>query len=65
MARTGKKPIDNPNGIIIIQASDEGLELKVSQELSYEQAKHLLFEALQLVGFYEESSCIPDNAVLQ
>lgn len=55
----------HPNGIIIIQASDEGLELKVSQELSYEQAKHLLFEALQLVGFYEESSCIPDNAVLQ
>lgn len=57
--------ISRPNGIVIIQATEEGLELKVSNNLSYEEASFLLAEAFNVVGFYEESSCIPDNAVLQ
>lgn len=66
MARTGKKHINAvPEGIIIILAKEEGFELKISQNLNYDQAKHLLVEALHVIGLYEESGCIPDNMMLQ
>ncbi len=67
MARIGKKLTDSPppDGIVIIQADENGFELKMSENLNYEQAKHLLVEALYIVGFYEENSCIPDNKTLQ
>ena len=66
MARTGKKHTDDPpQGIVIIQATEEGFELKISQNLNYESAKYLLVEALYIIGAYEENSCIPDNMTLQ
>jgi len=66
LAETGKKRTDKaPQGIVIIRAAEDGFELKFSQELNYEDAKYLLVEALYILGFYEESSCIPDNMTLQ
>ena len=66
MAKTGAKHTDDvPEGIVIIQATSEGFELKISQNLNYDQAKHLLVEALHVIGIYEKNSCIPDNMVLQ
>ena len=66
MARTGKKPIDSsPAGIVIIQADEEGFDLKISQNMNYDDAKHLLMEALHIIRAYEESGCIPDNMTLQ
>ena len=66
MAKTGEKHTDDvPEGIVIIQATSEGFELKISQNLNYDQAKHLLVEALHVIGIYEKNSCIPDNMVLQ
>jgi hypothetical protein len=67
LARIGKKLTDSspPAGIVIIQATESGFELKMSENLNYDQVKHLLIEALHIVGFYEENSCIPDNQLLQ
>jgi hypothetical protein len=65
LEETGKKPTKAPSGIIIIQATEEGMDVKVAEHLSYEDAQYLLIEALHVVRLYEESSCIPDNVVLQ
>jgi hypothetical protein len=65
LEETGKKPTKVPSGIIIIEATDHGMDLKVAEHLSYEDLQCLLMEALHLVRNYERNSCIPDNAVLQ
>jgi hypothetical protein len=53
------------NGIIIIEARENGMDLKVAEHLSYEDVQLLLIEAMNIVRNYEINSCIPDNAVLQ
>lgn len=60
-----KKHTDPPQGIVIIQADGDGLDVKISQNMNYEDAKHLLIEAMHVVVAYEENSCIPDNMMLQ